>query len=106
MKSPSGTKKPYTKYKSTNATKKWDVYVPTSSGRLRKVSYGANGMSDYTLHHDKERRTRYRNRHASDHIDDPYKPGFWSWWHLWGATTNSGEAFQQAVRRAKRIVGN
>ena len=106
MKSPSGTKKPYTKYKSTNATKKWDVYVPTSSGTLRKVSYGASGMSDYTIHHDKERRTRYRNRHASDHIDDPYKPGFWSWWHLWGATTNSGEAFQQAVRRAKRILRN
>jgi hypothetical protein len=104
MKSPTGLKKPFTKYKSTNATKKWDVYIPTSSGRMKKVSYGARGMSDYTIHNDKERRQRYRNRHANDHINDPYKPGFWSWWHLWGTTSNSSEAFQQAVRKAKRLI--
>lgn len=94
--------KPFVMYKSKTYGKKWDVYVPTSSGRLKKVSYGAYGMSDYTKHKDKERRERYRNRHRKDHIDDPYKAGFWSWWHLWGETTDSKKAFQQAVQRAKK----
>ena len=97
-------KRPFTLYKSVLSTKKWDVYVPTENGRLKKVSYGAAGMSDYTKHHDKERRERYRSRHASDHIDDPYKPGFWSWWHLWGNTTDSKKAFQDAVKKAKRFL--
>lgn len=97
-------KKPFHRYRSTNPLKKWDVYVPTDSGRLKKVSYGARGMSDYTIHHDKERRERYRNRHTNDHIDDPYKAGFWSWWHLWGNTTNSKKAFDQAVRKAKKLI--
>ena len=98
------SKKPFTLYKSATSTKKWDVYVPTDSGRLRKVSYGARGMSDYTKHHDKERRERYRNRHINDHIDNPYKAGFWSWWHLWGNTTDSKKAFAQAVRKAKALL--
>jgi hypothetical protein len=99
-----GTKKPFTLYKSSVNGKKWDVYVPTASGRLKKVSYGAAGMSDYTKHHDKERRERYRTRHQKDHIDDPYKAGFWSWWHLWGNTTDSKKAFQQAVHKAKQLI--
>lgn len=99
------TKKPFTLYKSTLSTKKWDVYVPVKGhDHLKKVSYGAKGMSDYTIHHDINRRTRYRDRHIHDHIDDPYKAGFWSMWHLWGRTTESKKAFQQAVNKAKRIL--
>ena len=97
------SKIPYKLYKSKTETKKWDVYIPTEKG-IKKVSYGAAGMSDYTKHKDKERRERYRTRHARDHIDDPYKPGFWSWWHLWGDSSDSEKAFKQAVRKAKKII--
>lgn len=96
-------KKPFVLYRSKTSGKKWDVYVPKGN-RLKKVSYGAEGMSDYTKHKDKERRERYRNRHRNDHIDDPYKAGFWSWWHLWGNTSDSKKAFAQAVRKAKKLV--
>jgi hypothetical protein len=89
--------------KSTNSKKKWDVFVPTSA-RLRKVSYGAKGMSDYTIHKSKARRERYRARHIHDKIGDPYKAGFWSWYHLWGASSDSTTAFNAAVRLAKRIL--
>lgn len=89
-------------YRSTRRDKKWDVYVPTRFGRLRKVSYGAKGASDYTKHKDRARRERYRTRHAGDRIADPYAPGFWSWWHLWGVSADSGVAFRQAVAKAKR----
>jgi hypothetical protein len=95
--------KPFTLYKSKNQTKKWDVYVP-KNGRLKKVSYGAAGMSDYTKHKDKERRERYRKRHIHDHIYDPYKPGFWSWWHLWGTSSDSKKAFGQAIKKAKKFI--
>lgn len=97
------SKLPYKLYKSKNEMKKWDVYIPTEKG-LKKVSYGAAGMSDYTKHKDKDRRERYRNRHIHDHIEDPYKPGFWSWWHLWGDSSDSKKAFQQAVRKAKKLI--
>jgi hypothetical protein len=95
--------KPFTLYKSKTYGKKWDVYIPKGN-RIKKVSYGAAGMSDYTKHKDKERREKYRSRHKNDHIDDPYKAGFWSWWHLWGRTSDSKKAFEQAVRKAKNIL--
>jgi len=98
-------KKPFTLYKSKTAGKKWDVYVPNyETGYLKKVSYGAEGMSDYTKHKDKERRERYRQRHINDLIDNPYKAGFWSWWHLWGNSSDSKKAFNQAVKKAKKLI--
>jgi hypothetical protein len=96
-------KRPYTLYRSTLAAKKWDVYVPTARG-LRKVSYGQRGASDYTHHSDRIRRAQYRTRHAHDRIDDPFAPGFWSWWHLWGASADGKTAFRAAVRRAKSLA--
>ena len=95
--------KPFMLYKSTNKNKKWDVYIPSTRG-LKKVSYGAFGMSDYTFHKDKVRRDMYRNRHKNDHISDPYKAGFWSWWHLWGESFNSKTSFKGAVRKAKKLL--
>ena len=94
---------PYTLYKSTNPKKKWDVYVPVNN-KLKKVSYGAKGMSDYTIHKDIYRRERYIKRHIHDCLDDPYKPGFWSMWHLWGKSSDSKKAFKQAVKLAKEIL--
>lgn len=90
-------------YRSTLAGKKWDVYVPTARG-LRKVSYGQAGASDFTIHKDRARRERYRARHAKDCIDDPYKAGFWSYFALWGASSDRRTAFRAAVSKAKRIL--
>ena len=98
---------PFVPYRSRRPGKKWDVYVPTrgaAGGPLRRVSYGAAGMSDFTRHRDPARRARYRARHRRDRIDDPYSPGFWSWWHLWGDTSDGATAFRRAVVRAKRIL--
>jgi hypothetical protein len=51
----------------------------------KEVKFGASGYSDYTLHKDKERRDRYRQRHAKDLLTkDPYRPGFLSYYILWG----------------------
>jgi hypothetical protein len=91
----------YKLYKSTNPNKKYDIYVPMESGRLKKVSFGGAGYEDYTMHKDKERRERYRIRHRKDKITDPTKPGFWSWWVLWGESSNLARALAQTRRKFK-----
>ncbi len=90
---------------SKRSGKKWQVRVPTSSGRGKTVAFGDAKMSDYTLHKDKARRDNYRTRHQHDRIDDPYAPGFWSWWSLWGESSDLDKAHAAAVKRAKKILG-
>lgn len=91
-------------YKSTLSTKKFDVYVYNKkSGKVKKVSFGAKGMSDYTIHKDKERRERYRNRHKNDKINDPLKPGFWSWWVLWGLYTSKEKCLKYVINKFKLV---
>ena len=87
-----------------SSPKKWAVRVPTSSGRGKTVLFGARGYEDFTTHGDVERRERYRIRHQHDRIDDPYAPGFWSMWALWGESDDLKTAFAAAVRKAKKIA--
>ena len=88
-----------------SSPKKWAVRVPTSSGRGKTVLFGARGYEDFTTHGDVERRERYRIRHQHDRIDDPYAPGFWSMWALWGESDDLKTAFAAAVRKAKSALG-
>lgn len=87
-----------------DSPKKWAVRVPTSSGRGKVVLFGARGYEDFTTHHDVERRERYRTRHQRDRLDDPYAPGFWSMWALWGESDDLDTAFAAAVRNAKQLT--
>ena len=79
--------------RSTRKGKKWMIRV---DGRL--VHFGAAGMSDYTIHHDKERRKRYITRHQNDHIYDFTKPGAWSYFLLWGPYTDIQKNFNYIMR--------
>jgi hypothetical protein len=83
--------------------KKFRVYV-LDHGKVRGVSFGARGYSDYTIHHDKMRRDRYRRRHRHDAINDPLKPGFWAWHVLWGDSPDLQTAFRKACRLAIKIL--
>jgi len=66
--------------------KKYDAHFKTDSGREKTVPFGAKGMDDYTKTHDKEQRERYRDRHQKDlQTRDPTRPGFLSYYLLWGA---------------------
>ena len=61
--------------------KKYDAVVEG-----RTVSFGARGMSDYTLHKDPTRRDRYLQRHWRRETwtqEGLQTPGFWSRWLLW-----------------------
>jgi hypothetical protein len=74
---------------STKADKKYMATFQSDNGRKKTTHFGAKGMDDYTLTHDKEQRERYRTRHAKDlQTNDPSKAGFLSYHVLWGDSTN------------------
>jgi hypothetical protein len=76
----------YYPYKSDKPDKKY--YVITNSGR--KVYFGSAGMSDFTIHKDEARKTRYINRHKNNENWTKYgidTAGFWSRWYLWNKPT-------------------
>jgi hypothetical protein len=78
--------------RSEKPDKKWKATFDGESGRRKTTHFGAKGMEDYTQHHDKERRTRYRTRHKKDlETNDPTRAGFLSWYLLWGDSTSFDE---------------
>jgi hypothetical protein len=69
--------------------KKYRAVFETDAGRQKNVDFGAKGMEDYTQHHDKERRERYRARHAKDlKTGDATRAGYLSYYILWGDSTS------------------
>jgi hypothetical protein len=77
--------KTYTIYKADNPTKKYKVYVVSKAGNIKKVQFGAYGMSDYTKHKDPLRKQRYISRHGgmNENWKEPTTAGFWAYWVLW-----------------------
>jgi len=74
---------------STKSDKKLMATFTTDTGRTKTTHFGASGMDDYTLTHDKEQRERYRTRHKKDlTTGDPSKAGFLSYYILWGDSTS------------------
>jgi hypothetical protein len=51
---------------SGKATKKYDLIITPETGRSKTVSFGAKGMSDFTKHHDDQRKARYLKRHQKE----------------------------------------
>ena len=74
---------------STVAGKKWTAIFQDKEGKTKRTSFGAAGMDDYTLTHDKEQRERYRKRHEKDlRTHDYTRAGYLSYWILWGPSTS------------------
>ena len=69
------------------SSKKYIVYV-YSPTRSKKISFGARGYSDFTIHRDELRRQRYENRHRKrENWNDPFTAGFWAEHLLWNKPT-------------------
>ena len=82
----------------TNGKHKYTATFLQDSGRTKTTHFGAKGMDDYTLTHDKEQRDRYRDRHKKDlTTKDPTRAGFLSYYILWGDSTS----IQENVRNYK-----
>jgi hypothetical protein len=78
---------------STTAGKKWTaVFRNKETGREKRTSFGARGMDDYTITHDKVRRDLYRQRHSKDlATKDVTRAGYLSYYILWGPSTSLQE---------------
>ena len=71
--------------KSTKSGKKYDaVFKNTKTGRMKIVSFGSKGMSDYTKHEDDERKYQYLKRHRKrENWNNLMTSGALSRWVLW-----------------------
>ena len=66
----------------------------------RRVKFGAQGYEDYTMHRDEKRREAYRARHRKDlDTNDPYRPGYLSYYILWGDSTSIRQNLADYNRR-------
>jgi hypothetical protein len=80
--------------------KKDKKYVASfcKNGRIKQTHFGAKGMSDYTKHKDKQRKSRYIQRHKSrENWGDPTSAGALSRYILWGKPS-----FRESVTDYKR----
>lgn len=79
--------------------KKFDAVID----KKNIVSFGQKGMSDYTIHKDKERKERYINRHKKrEDWTDPKTAGFYSKHVLWNKPT-IGESIKDMNKMKKNI---
>jgi hypothetical protein len=66
---------------------------------IKQTHFGAAGMSDFTIHKDKDRRERYRKRHKKDlDTKDFTRSGYLSFFVLWGDSSD----FETAVKDYKK----
>jgi hypothetical protein len=88
--------------KSEKPEKKWKAIFEMDTGRTKTTHFGQRSAEDYTQHHDKERRERYRSRHKKDlNTGDFTRPGYLSWYLLWGDSTS----FQQNLSSYRQRFG-
>jgi hypothetical protein len=75
--------------KSTKAEKKlMAVFKDCKTGRTKTVHFGADGMSDYTIHKTPSRKQLYLERHsANEDWENPITAGALSRWILWNKTS-------------------
>ena len=86
---------------SENPKKKYKAIFTKPDGKTKTVHFGASGYQDYTQHHNKDRRTLYRQRHEKDLKGDPLRAGYLSYYVLWGNSTN----IQTNIRSFKNKFG-
>ena len=73
---------------SDKSEKKYKAVFTKDDGKTKTIHFGASGYQDYTQHHNKDRRSLYRQRHEKDLKGDPMRAGYLSFYILWGNSTN------------------
>ena len=85
--------------KSKKKDKKFDAVI---DGK-KTISFGAVGYSDYTKHHDDERKKRYLNRHKkNENPNNPKTASFYATNLLWNKTSISA-SIKDINRRFKNV---
>ncbi len=69
--------------KSNNKKNKFSVSFLNDTGKIKTISFGQAGASDFTQHKDLKRKLAYLRRHINENWRDPHTKGFWARWLLW-----------------------
>ena len=78
--------------------KKYEAFFLVN-GKQKSQKFGAEGMSDYTIHKDIHRRNRYISRHLKDlDTDDPMRAGYLSMFVLWNKSSFSASVKDYKMR--------
>lgn len=78
--------------------KKYEAFFLVN-GTEKSQKFGANGMSDYTIHKDIDRRNRYISRHLKDlDTGDPTRAGYLSMFILWNKPSFSASVKDYKTR--------
>ena len=84
-------------FKSDRENKKLQVCVKTHSGTIKNIHFGQKGYSDYTKHHDKERRENYlarsagiRDKYGRLTKDNKLSANYWARKYLWSKSMKGG----------------
>ena len=71
--------------------KKLTAVFYENNKKIKTTHFGAEGMSDYTIHKDDKRKDRYLSRHRPrENCNSPMTAGALSRWILWNKKTRSG----------------
>lgn len=74
---------------STAKNKKYTAIFYDGDKKIKTTQFGDSRYTDYIQSKDKKRRDRYRTRHKKDlETGDYMKPGFLSYYILWGDSTS------------------
>ena len=75
--------------KGTGKNKKLKAIFSDGGKKIKTSQFGDDRYSDYTIHKDKERRTKYKSRHKGNLSKGTYmSPSHLSYFLLWGDSTS------------------
>ena len=86
--------------KSTKPGKKWNfTFKHMNNKRTFTRSVGNATRENYTIHHNKTRRSSYLHRHHKNlNTGDPTRPGYISYYVLWG----NSKSFEDNLKAYKK----
>jgi len=87
--------------KSTKPNKDYmAIFTDEKTGRKKTTHFGDSNLPQFTSSATKEQRTRYRARHKKDlQTNDPKRPGYLSYYILWGESKSLRENIKSYKRR-------
>lgn len=86
--------------KSHLPAKRYDAIFTFDDGHTKTIPFGSSNHSNYTIHHDEERRKRYILRHSrSENFNDFMSAGSLSKHLLWGSSTSLRENIKTFKKR-------
>ena len=78
------------------------IFYDEQGKKIKTAQFGDSRYQDYTMHKDKQRRDRYRNRHKGNLAKTTYmSPAYLSYYILWGDSSNINTNINKYIKMFK-----